>query len=565
MQIIKRLPRQFLPEDFELKQWKELEVFFLRLLDYEINSLEDLQKFLEDRSELESFLEENFAWRYIKMNCDTEDELKKQDFLFFVKEIQPKISPFSDKLNRKVVQCGFGEKLPEDYKIFYRSLRNSIELFREENVPLETQIEEKSQEFGVLSSAMMIEYEGEKITMQQAGKLLESSDRAVRKSVFELMMCRRLEDKEKLDDLLSELILLRDRVSKNADFENFRDYKFKALNRFDYSPEDCESFHEAVKTEIVPLIKMFHKKRKEALGLEVLCPWDLAVDIYGGSELKPFNSSSELVEKTIEGFNRLNPKFGEYIEIMRNMKHFDLDSRKGKAPGGFNYPLYEVGVPFIFMNSVGSQRDLETMVHEGGHAIHSFLSRGLPIADLKSTPSEVAELASQSMELFSIEFWDLFYGNPEDLKRAKLKKMEDSISILPWVCMVDKFQHWLYLNPNHSVENREKMWISIMNEFSTNEVDFTGFEAGQANRWQAQLHIFEVPFYYIEYGFSQLGSIALWKNFLEDKEKTLVDYQNFMKLGSTKSIPEIYKTAGISFDFSQKYIRELAEFVLGEC
>jgi len=217
------------------------------------------------------------------------------------------------------------------------------------------------------------------------------------------------------------------------------------------------------------------------------------------------------------------------------------------------------------MNSVGSQRDLETMVHEGGHAIHSFLTRGLPISDLKSTPSEVAELASQSMELFSIDFWDLFYENPEDLKRAKLKKMEDSISILPWVCMVDKFQHWLYLNPHHTIENREKMWISIMNEFSTNEIDFAGYEAGQTNRWQAQLHIFEVPFYYIEYGFSQLGSIAMWKNFLENKEKTLKDYQAFMKLGGTKSIPEIYKTAGISFDFSQKNIRELAAFLLGEC
>lgn len=565
MKIIKRSKRDFLPEDFELKTWEDLEIFYQKLLDRVINSLEDLEKFLKDRSELESVLEENFAWRYIKMNCDTTDEKKKERFLFFVQKIQPKISPISDKLNKKVDQCGFAEKLSDSYEIFYKTLKNSIELFREKNVPIQTKIEEKSQQFGVISSAMMVEYEGEKMTMQQASKLLESSDRNVRKSIFKSTMNRRLEDKEKLDNLLSELISLRHQVAKNADFENFRDYKFQALNRFDYTPLECEKFHEAVKTEIVPLMKKFHQKRKKMLGLEKLRPWDMAVDIYGSEELKPFNSSSELVEKTIEGFHRLNPKFGEYIEIMQNMKHFDLDSRQGKAPGGFNYPLYEIGVPFIFMNSVGSQRDLETMVHEGGHAIHSFLTRELPIADLKSTPSEVAELASQSMELFSIEFWDLFYKNPVDLKRAKLKKMEESISILPWVCMVDKFQHWLYLNPDHSVKNREKMWINIMNEFSTNEIDFTGYEAAQVNRWQAQLHIFEVPFYYIEYGFSQLGSIAMWKNFLENKAKTLEDYQNFMKLGSTKSIPEIYKTAGISFDFSQKYIRKLADFLLEEC
>ncbi|MCK5460984.1 M3 family oligoendopeptidase [Candidatus Gracilibacteria bacterium] len=562
MKIIKRPNRCFLPEDFSFTTWKELEIFFQKLLDREIASLKELKQFLQDRSELESFLEENFAWRYIKMNCDTKSVEKKESFLFFVQEIQPNISPFSDKLNKKIVQNKFTSKLPDSYKIFLRKLETSIEIFREKNVPLFTEIEEESQKYGVISSQMMIEHEGEKLTIQQAGKFLESPDRQLRETIYRAMSDRRLEEKEKLDNLMDRLIYLRDQVAYNADFENFRDYKFKKLNRFDYTPKDCEIFHETVKQEILPLLKKFQQHRKEVLELDMLRPWDLSVDISGKAELKPFTNSKELVKKTIKGFSNLDPNFGEYIEIMRDMRHFDLDSRKGKAPGGFNYPLYEIGVPFIFMNAVGTHRDLETMVHEGGHAIHSFLTKDLEISDLKSTPSEVAELASQSMELISMDFWDLFYTNQADLKRAKQQKLETSLSILPWICVVDKFQHWLYVNPKYTSVERQKEWMAIVEEFSTQEVDYIGLEEALAYKWQSQLHIFEVPFYYIEYGFSQLGSIALWKNFLENRKKGLKHYKNFMRLGSTKSIPEIYQAAGISFKFSASYVRELAEFVL---
>lgn len=564
LKILKCPPRNFLPEDFSFTTWKELEIFFQKLLDREINSLDDLKNFLKDRSELESFLEENFAWRYIKMNCDTKSEDKKESFLFFVKEIQPKISPFTDKLNKKIVQSELAKQLPDSYQIFLRKLETAIEIFREKNVPLFTEIEEESQKFGVISAEMMIEHKGKKITLQQAGKLLESLDRDTREVVYRAISERRLKEKEPLDSLMNRLIYLRDQVAYNADFENFRDYKFKKLNRFDYTSKDCENFHEAVKQEILPLIKKFHQHRKKALGLDTLRPWDLSVDISGKMVLKPFENSKELVEKTIQGFSKLDSTFGEYIEIMRDMGHFDLDSRKGKAPGGFNYPLYEIGVPFIFMNAVGTHRDLETMVHEGGHAIHSFLTKDLEISDFKSTPSEVAELASQSMELISMDFWDLFYTDQGDLNRAKQQKLETSLSILPWICMVDKFQHWLYCNKGHTNEEREKEWTNIALEFSTGEVDYTGFEEIFSNQWQTQLHIFEVPFYYIEYGFSQLGSIALWKNFLEDRKKGLAHYKEFMQLGSTKSIPEIYSAAGISFEFSAGYVRELAQFVLSE-
>jgi oligoendopeptidase F len=561
MNILTRPKRQFLTEDFLLNSWDDLKEYFEDLKSREILSLEDLLKFLKDRSELESFLEEDFAWKYIAMNCDTEDETKKQAYLFFVQEIQPKISPLDDILNKKIYNSKFSQNLPENYQIYLRGLKSSIEIFREKNVPIFTKLEAKAQEFGKISAKMEIEHNGKKITLQKAKQLLESTNRNLRETIFKKISEERLSNKNKLDELLNELIAMRHEVALNADFDNFRDYKFVAMGRFDYTPADCEKFHEAVKTEILPFIKKLHQTRKTKLGLEILKPWDLSVDIYGDQPLKPFENSSELLDKTIRGFAKLNPKFGEFLEIMKNMKHFDLDARKGKAPGGFNYPLYEIGAPFIFMNSVGTQRDLETMVHEGGHAIHSFLVRELDIADLKSTPSEVAELASQAMELMSMDFWKLFYENNEDLVRAKRKKLENSLTILPWVCMIDKFQHWLYVNPKHTKEKRQAVWLEISREFSTGEVDYSDFEEVLANQWQNQLHIFEVPFYYIEYGFSQLGAIALWKNFRKNKTQALTEYQDFMKLGYTKSIPEIYKTAGISFDFSQEYLRELIKFL----
>ena len=248
---------------------------------------------------------------------------------------------------------------------------------------------------------------------------------------------------------------------------------------------------------------------------------------------------------------------------MKTMKHLDLESKKGKAPGGFMYPLYEIGVPFIYMNAVGSQRDLVTMAHEGGHAIHSFLSRDLHLTELKSTPSEVAELASMSMELLSMDNWNVFYSDTHDLKRAKLEQLEKALETLPWVAAIDKFQHWIYTTP-HTSEERKKKWIEIDKELGNQILNWDGQENVQANLWQKQLHLYEVPFYYIEYGMAQLGAIAMWRSYKQLGEKGLDNYMSALKLGYTKTISEIYETAGIKFDFSARYVKELADFIKGE-
>ena len=554
--------RIFLPDIFEINSWQSIEPYFKNLQQREIKSLEDLKIWLLDRSELEAVYQENFAWRYIKMSCDTTNEEYKKSYNFFVSEIEPHISPCHNKLNEKLTLSPFVKFLDKKYAIYLREVKQELEIFRKENIPLFTELGIEVQKYAECIAAMTIEIGGKEITMQEAANYLKEQNRNRREEVYSKMQHRKTQDQEKLDRLYNQLIFLRDNIAKNADFKNFRDYMFVAMNRFDYTVQDCYNFHDSIAAEIVPIIETFDKERKKTLKLDKLQPWDTEVNISGQDPLKPFTNATELIDKSIECFYAIRPFFGECLETMKTMGHIDLASRKGKAPGGYNYPLNEIGVPFIFMNSVGSLRDLVTMVHEGGHAIHSFLCRDLEITDFKNAPSEVAELASMSMELISMEHWDVFFNDAEKLKRAKREQLEKILKILPWIAAIDKFQHWVYENPKHSIVERTIQWRKIIEKFGSKIIDWSGNEKNLERMWQGQLHLFENPFYYIEYGMAQLGAIALWRNYKTNPEQALNAYENALKLGHTKSISEIYKTAGIKFDFSGPYIKELADFVL---
>lgn len=564
IEIPKRPKRKFVSENLVIDSWEKIESLFEDLLNRNIENILELEKWMSDRSELAAVLEEDMAWRYIKMNIDTTDKKLGERFHFWIKEISPKMAPYSHKLNLKLVDSPFLNELDAyKYKIYLRSVRKSIEIFREENIPLFTQMEAKQQEYGAIAAKMSIEVNGEQITMQQAQQLLKDTNREKREEIYHKIQKRRFQDEKALDDLYDELIILRQKIAKNASFQNYRDYMFSAMGRFDYTATDCYSFHDAIAQEIVPIISLFEEKRKKKLNYTEYKPWDTSVDVDGLPALKPFNGVEELTNKSIECFNKLRPYFGECIATMKEMKHLDLESKKGKAPGGFMYPLYEIGVPFIYMNSVGSQRDVVTMVHEGGHAVHSFLSRDLSLTEFKSTPSEVAELASMSMELFSMEHWDVFYENENDLKRAKLEQLEKSLGTLPWVAAIDKFQHWIYTHDHTAAERKEK-WLEIDRELGNQIVNWEGEERSHAIMWQKQLHLYEVPFYYIEYGMAQLGAIAMWREFILKGDKALNNYMEALKLGYTKSIGEIYETAGIKFNFSASYVKELADFIKDE-
>ncbi len=555
----------FISKDYTITNWENLEPYFTQLKEREINSKDDLAQWMKDLSDVESVVSEDLAWRYIKMTCDTTDKEKEQAYINFVSEIQPKIAPIENELNQKLADSSYANEFTESgYKIHLRNTLTALELFREENIPLEVELQTESQKYGSISGAMTVEMEGKELTLQQAAVYLKKQDRAIRKEAFDKITNRRLQDKDKLDELLNKLVVLRHKVAQNAGFDNFRDYKHKDLQRFDYTVDDCYKFHNAVAGEVVPLAKKLAETRKAKLGYETLRPWDGDVDPDGLPPLRPFEDGEELAEKTIAAFNRLDPFFAEVISTMRSKGHLDLDSRKGKAPGGYNYPLAVSNYPFIFMNSAGTLRDLETMVHEGGHAIHSVLTKDLELNSFKSCPSEVAELASMSMELISMDVWDEFMQDPEELRRAKMGQLEGVIKTLPWIATVDKFQHWLYTHPNHTTEERAAAWKKIADEFGTGITDWRDYEEAYKYTWQRQLHIYEVPFYYIEYGFAQLGAIGVWKNYVEDKERGLRLYKEALSLGNTKTIPEIYEAAGVKFDFSPTYIKELFNFVWAE-
>lgn len=555
--------RNFVDANLVIKDWSSVQPYFESLLNRNIDTKDAFTSWLKDLSELEAILEEDAAWRYIKMTIDTTNEELSKSYSFFVSEIQPKIAPFEDQLNRKLNDVSFTKELESDaaYYILFRSIRKSLELYKEENIKLISDVAEESQKYGAIAAAQSIEYKGEKMTMQKAAQLLKETDEKVRKEAFDKICDRRRQDVDTFNELFDSLLKKRHQIAINTGFENFRDYKMEALGRFDYSVQDCYNFHASVKEVIVPIAKKIQQERLSLLGKPKFKPWDLEVDPEGKKPLKPFNTGKELLEGTIKMFNEIDPYFGDCIQTMDELKHLDLESKDGKAPGGYNYPLYEIGVPFIFMNSVGSAHDLVTMVHEGGHAIHSFLSRDLTLTGFKNLPSEVAELASMSMELLSMEKWNYFYTNEDDFKRAKKEQLESILKILPWIAQVDEFQHWIYLNFNHSREERTKKWMQLGKEYGTGLTDWTGYEDVLASSWLRQLHIFEVPFYYIEYGIAQLGALGVWKNSLEDKSTAILKYKNALKLAYTRSIPEIYDTAGVKFDFTTAHIKKLADFV----
>lgn len=562
---IQKLQHHYLPKGFQPTDWNSLEPFFKELASREIDSEEALEQWLRDISELEAAVSEDACWRQIRMTCDTENKELEEAFNFFMMEIQPKVQPYSDQLNRKLVESPFAKDL--DHKKYFTYLRNvkkNIDLFREKNIPLQAEMNVEAQRFGMISGKMTVEVNGQEYTLQQAAKFLEDPDRKLREEVYRKVNDRRLKDKEELDQLYTALLIKRHQMALNAGFENYRDFRFVELGRFDYTKEDCYQFHEAVKLHIMPLVNQIYSSKQKKLGLDNFRPWDIDAEPSGTEPLRPFQNGEELLQKTIDCFNTMRPFFGSCLAKMKEMGHLDLESRKGKAPGGYNCPLAESGAPFIFMNAAGQLDDVTTMVHEGGHAIHSFLAHDLELTGFKEYPTEIAEVASMSMELFSMNHWDVFFNNKEELTRAKEQQLERVITIFPWIATIDKFQHWVYENPTHTLEERAENWMRIADEFSSPVVDYSGLDEYRRYGWQRQLHLFEVPFYYIEYGIAQLGAIGMWQQYKANPDTAINNYITALDLGGTRTLPELFRAAGLDFDFSPAHISGLMKFVKSE-
>lgn len=559
---IEPVKRSYLPQDFKVSTWQELEPWFKDLAERPLTSKVELEKWLKDMSELEAVVTEDACRRQINMTCDTTNKDYEEAFNYFYTEIQPKAQPYAFELNKKFVENPFTAELdPEKFFTYLRSVRSSIELFREENIPVKSELAVLQQKYGAITGKMTVEINGKEFTLQQAAKFFQNPDRKLRQEVYYKINERRLQDKDALNNLFDELIAKRTVEARNAGFENYRDYKFKALNRFDYTKEDCFDFHDSVKNFVLPLSNELYEEKRKKLNLNTLRPWDVDAEPADVAPLAPFQTGDELLEKTIECFTRIKPFFGECLLTMKKMGNLDLESRPGKAPGGYNMPLPETGAPFIFMNAAGQMQDVTTMVHEGGHAIQSFLTHPLELTSFKEYPMEIAEVASMAMELFSMDYWDVFFDKADELKRAKIHQLERVITLFPWIALIDKFQHWIYTHPDHTQQQREDEWKNLFQAFTPSAIDYSGLDSFIAIGWQKQLHLFEVPFYYIEYGIAQLGAIGLWKQFKENKEKALDNYIHALSLGGTRTLPELYKAAGLEFNFSSDYVKSLMDFV----
>jgi len=558
-------PRTLVPESIDLGNWEAVEPLFdeLERRLAACKTVEALEQWIRDSGELAAALDEEGSRRYIAMTCHTENAQAEKAYLEFVEQVEPRIKPRQFQLARQFLQHPCRSGLPAGrYEVFDRDTALTVELFREENVPLETEEAKLGQQYQKLSGSLTVQFRGEEKTLVQMGVYLEETDRAVREEAWRLVAERRLKEQDKFDSLFEEMLGLRERIAANAGFENYRDYAFRKLGRFDYGPADCERFHDAVEKVIVPAIRSLQARRREQLGVESLRPWDLSVDPLGRPPLKPFTEVSELVEGAQRIFDRVDPELGAGFAQMRKLKLLDLDNRKGKAPGGYQSTLAEARLPFIFMNAVGLQRDVETMLHEAGHAFHALATREEDIYSYRHAPMEFCEVASMSMELLGNEFLEEFYS-VEEADRARRVHLEGILTILAWIAIVDAFQHWIYTHPGHSREERNARWVELMDRFGGG-VDWSGLEEEKANLWHRQLHIFLCPFYYIEYGIAQLGALQVWANSRRDAAKALADYRAGLALGGSRPLPELFERAGCRFRFDAAIFEPLVELIDAE-
>ncbi len=573
-------PRKFVPQNIDLGDWPQIAPLFeqLEARAAGCKTVPALERWLLDWSELTAALDEESSRRYIAMTCHTDNPDAEKAYLHFVESVEPQLKPRQfalekiyirrrDELHESPTAEGKnGTRItrPSEnrYFVFDRDVKNHVELFRPENVPLETGEARLSQQYQKLSGSLTVKFRGEEKTLVQMGRYLEEPDRPLRQEAWELVARRRLQEAEKFDGIFDQMLKLRVQIAKNAGFENYRDYAFRRSGRFDYTPEDCKSFHDAVETEVMPVVRELQVERRRELQIKKLRPWDLAVDPLNRPALKPFAQVGDMVSRTQKIFNRLDGELGGGFKRMQDLRLLDLDNRKGKAPGGYQSTLAESRLPFIFMNAVGLQRDVETILHEAGHAFHALATRDEDLHAYRSAPIEFCEVASMSMELLGNEFIEEFYS-AADARRARRVHLEGIVGIFPWIATVDAFQHWIYTHPDHTRAGRAAAWLELMDRFG-GDADWSGCEAARANLWHRQLHIFIHPFYYIEYGIAQLGALQVWANSKRDKAKALDDYKKSLTLGGSRPLPQLFQAAGCQFEFSAKTIQPIAKLLREE-
>ena len=566
----------FVPAEFDGTQWAQIEPLLDELQQRSVATRDELERWLLDRSQLSAACSEAQATLYINMTRRTNEDKTQQAYATYIETIPPKMTPRSFELDKRLVELSEQVGLSEGegqrrYEVLLRTTRAEVELFREENVPLETELAKLKQQNTQIVGKQSVEFEGETKTLPQMGVYQERTDRDLRERAWRAVAERRLEDADKLNDVYDEMVTKRTKLGTNAGFENYIGYIYKSKGRFDYGPPEAKAFQDAVAKHVVPFNQRLAEQRRAAMGLDSLRPWDLSVDAKGRGPLTPFKNGKDLYDRTHAVFGKLGGPFdsmfaslGEGLGEDGQGPHLDLDSRPGKGPGGYQYMRERMQMPFIFMNAAGVQRDMETMVHEAGHAFHSLAVVDEPLVEYRHAPIEFCEVASMAMELLTMPYWGEFYSDSEDLARARRGQVEDSIRLLGWIATIDAFQHWVYANPTHSRDERSAEWLRLEDRYGhmgRAHVSWDGIDPEiRKTGWQKQSHLFGVPFYYIEYGIAQLGALGLWLKSLEEGESAAIAaYNNAIELGGSRPLPELFAAADLPFDFGDATIARLVE------
>ena len=558
-------PRTFVPARVDWDDWSQIAPLYdqLETRAAQCKTPADLECWLLDWSELSAALDQDGSLRHIAMTCHTDDAEIEKAYLHFVEHIQPQTKPREFKLAQIFIAHPLRPQLPRArYEVFDRNTELQVALFRPENVPLETEETKLGQQYQKLIGSLTVPFRGEEKTLIQMGRYLEEPVRALRQEAWELVASRRLRELDRLEDIFDQLVKLRQQIAENAGFKNYVEYGFRKLRRFDYTAADCLQFHDAIEKEIVPVMREMQAQRRAQLHLPSLRPWDLGMDPLGRPPLRPFERVEDLVSNSQKIFDRVDAALAGDFQQMQDLRLLDLANRKGKAPGGYQTTLAEARLPFIFYNAVGVARDVDAILHEAGHAFHAQAAQGEDLHMYRDAPIEFCEVASMGMELLGHEFIEIFYA-PAEAKRARRDHLESIVKIFPWVATVDAFQHWIYSHPGHSREERRAAWDDLMNRFG-GDVDWSGHEKSRGHQWHRQLHIFLLPFYYVEYGIAQLGALQVWANSKRGKAKALADYKRGLALGGSRPLPELFSAAGCKFDFSRATIKPLVSLLRTE-
>jgi oligoendopeptidase F len=514
-------------------------------------------------SRLEELITEAAAQSMIAYTADTRDAALEAAHLRFSAEIFPQLEEQGVRLARRLLETGYDRP---DLEVVLRRFHTQIEIFREENVPLFSELEELSARYQRLTGGITVEWDGATRTLPQLLPYLKQPERGVRERAFRAIGAPSLALRPELAALFDEMYHRRQRVAAQAGFADFQAYSFAAKCRFDYTPDDCTRFHEAVEAEVVPAVGRVMERRRRDLGLGRLRPWDLDVDPAGRPALRPFATAPELMEKTSRVFHAVAPELGTEFDLMRGEGLLDLESRAGKAPGGYCETLHFRGRPYIHMNAVGLLDDVNTLLHESGHSFHAFASHRQPLLWQRYVGAESAELASMSMELLAAPYLAEPGGlaTADELRLARIEHLEDVLVTLAHVATVDAFQRWIYTSgEGGDAAARDRAWLRIRARFQAG-VDWSGLEEEQVARWYRQLHIFLYPFYYIEYGLAQLGALQVWRRSRTDQAGAVRDYREALALGCTVSLPAMYARAGARFGADRPLIGELVRLVEDE-